>query len=97
MFSGLTNQVTSWMGTTKGEQPDEEVPQPDGVAGMAGLTVTDEQPDPSLANVEQAQEIVDPDASRFEYFLFLFLICSVFSIDFIFYEKKRTTIVTLIA
>lgn len=27
MFSGLTNQVTSWMGAVKGEN-DEDVPQP---------------------------------------------------------------------
>ena len=28
MFSGLTNQVTSWMGAVKGEPQDEEVPAP---------------------------------------------------------------------
>ncbi|CAG9793184.1 unnamed protein product [Diatraea saccharalis] len=28
MFSGLTNQVTSWMGAAKGEPQDEEVPTP---------------------------------------------------------------------
>lgn len=28
MFSGLSNQVTSWMGTVKGEPQDEEVPTP---------------------------------------------------------------------
>lgn len=28
MFSGITNQVTSWMGAAKGEPQDEEVPTP---------------------------------------------------------------------
>ncbi len=28
MFSGLSNQVTSWMGSVKGEPQDEEVPTP---------------------------------------------------------------------
>lgn len=28
MFSGISNQVTSWMGTVKGEPQDEEVPTP---------------------------------------------------------------------
>lgn len=28
MFSGLSNQVTSWMGAVKGEPQDEEVPTP---------------------------------------------------------------------
>lgn len=26
MFSGISNQVTSWMGSVKGEPQDEEVP-----------------------------------------------------------------------
>lgn len=67
MFSGLTNQVTSWMGAVKGEN-DEEVPQPPPGAG------TEEPLDQSLANVEQAQavqETVDPDdpnkANRFDF------------------------------
>lgn len=28
MFSGLSNQVTSWMGNVKGEPQDEDVPTP---------------------------------------------------------------------
>lgn len=28
MFSGITNQVSSWMGAAKGEPQDEEVPTP---------------------------------------------------------------------
>lgn len=28
MFSGFSNQVTSWMGAVKGEPHDEEVPSP---------------------------------------------------------------------
>lgn len=28
MFSGISNQVTSWMGSVKGEPQDEEVPTP---------------------------------------------------------------------
>ena len=28
MFSGLSNQVTSWMGSVKGEPQDEDVPTP---------------------------------------------------------------------
>lgn len=66
MFSGLTNQVTSWMGAAK----DEEVPQPAGGAAVA----IDEQVDPSLASgpgvsagIEATGENVgaDGDASRF--------------------------------
>lgn len=33
MFSGLTNQVSSWMGAAKGEPQDEEVPTPTKEAG----------------------------------------------------------------
>lgn len=40
MFSGLTNQVSSWMGAAKGEPQDEEVPTPTkdatGEAGVEG-------------------------------------------------------------
>lgn len=32
MFSGLTNQVSSWIGAAKGEPQDEEVPVADGNA-----------------------------------------------------------------
>lgn len=28
MFSGISNQVTSWMGSVKGEPQDEDVPTP---------------------------------------------------------------------
>lgn len=28
MFSGISNQVNSWMGSVKGEPQDEEVPTP---------------------------------------------------------------------
>lgn len=28
MFAGLTNQVSSWMGSAKGEHHDEQVPTP---------------------------------------------------------------------
>ncbi|XP_053671037.1 synapse-associated protein of 47 kDa [Anopheles nili] len=37
MFSGLTNQVTSWIGAAKGEPQDEEVPTP---PNSASTTVT---------------------------------------------------------
>lgn len=33
MFSGLTNQVSSWMGAAKGEPQDEDVPTPTKEAG----------------------------------------------------------------
>ncbi|KAJ2954943.1 hypothetical protein O0L34_g3274 [Tuta absoluta] len=35
MFSGLTNQVSSWMGAAKGEPQDEEVPTPTREANAA--------------------------------------------------------------
>ncbi|XP_052750913.1 synapse-associated protein of 47 kDa isoform X2 [Galleria mellonella] len=38
MFSGLTNQVSSWMGAAKGEPQDEEVPTPTKDATAAGET-----------------------------------------------------------
>lgn len=36
MFSGLTNQVSSWMGAAKGEPQDEEVPTPTKDIGDGG-------------------------------------------------------------
>lgn len=50
MFSGLTNQMSSWMGAVKGDQ-DEEVPQP--VGGAAG---SEEQPQPPQ-EAPQATEV----------------------------------------
>ncbi|XP_050679507.1 synapse-associated protein of 47 kDa isoform X3 [Leptidea sinapis] len=38
MFSGLTNQVSSWMGAAKGEPQDEEVPTPTKEATVAEPT-----------------------------------------------------------
>ncbi|GBP71750.1 Synapse-associated protein of 47 kDa [Eumeta japonica] len=38
MFSGLTNQVSSWMGAAKGEPQDEEVPTPTKDAEASGDT-----------------------------------------------------------
>lgn len=35
MFSGLTNQVSSWIGAAKGEPQDEEVPTPPNSAATA--------------------------------------------------------------
>lgn len=53
MFSGLTNQVTSWMGAVKGEQGDEEVPQPAGGSGEPSDLQT--QPEEGGGGVDQAQ------------------------------------------
>lgn len=53
MFSGLTNQVTSWMGAVKGEQGDEEVPQPAGGASEPSDLQT--QPEEGGGSVDQAQ------------------------------------------
>lgn len=36
MFSGLTNQVSSWMGTAKGEQ-EEKVPTPTADDGSVNI------------------------------------------------------------
>lgn len=38
MFSGLTNQVSSWIGAAKGEPQDEEVPTPPNSAATATTT-----------------------------------------------------------
>ncbi|XP_058821815.1 synapse-associated protein of 47 kDa isoform X3 [Topomyia yanbarensis] len=38
MFSGLTNQVSSWIGAAKGEPQDEEVPTPPNSASTATAT-----------------------------------------------------------
>ncbi|XP_055607569.1 synapse-associated protein of 47 kDa isoform X3 [Uranotaenia lowii] len=40
MFSGLTNQVSSWIGAAKGEPQDEEVPTPPNSAATAPATAT---------------------------------------------------------
>lgn len=70
MFSGLTNQVNSWMGSGK----DEEVPQPTG-----GAAVAEEQPDPVLANVDVAEEgLINPEASRFDWCPLLYFYSSFF-------------------
>lgn len=49
MFSGLTNQVTSWMGAVKGEQGDEDVAQATGETSDIRT-----QPDENVG-AEQAQ------------------------------------------
>lgn len=48
MFSGLTNQVSSWMGAVKG---DEEVPPPTGEQGE----LQNPQGDVGNVDVDQAQ------------------------------------------
>lgn len=53
MFSGLTNQVTSWMGAVKGEQGDEEVPQPPGTGEPSDLQTQPEEG--AGVGVDQAQ------------------------------------------
>lgn len=40
MFSGLTNQVSSWIGAAKGEPQDEEVPTPPNSAATATVAPT---------------------------------------------------------
>ncbi|XP_052890687.1 synapse-associated protein of 47 kDa isoform X1 [Anopheles moucheti] len=40
MFSGLTNQVTSWIGAAKGEPQDEEVPTPPNSAATTATATT---------------------------------------------------------
>lgn len=37
MFSGLTNQVSSWMGATKGEQ-EEKIPTPTAEQGAESIS-----------------------------------------------------------
>lgn len=44
MFSGLTNQVSSWIGAAKGEPQDEEVPTPPNSAATATTTTTTAPP-----------------------------------------------------
>ncbi|XP_062555829.1 synapse-associated protein of 47 kDa isoform X2 [Armigeres subalbatus] len=44
MFSGLTNQVSSWIGAAKGEPQDEEVPTPPNSAATATTTTTTTAP-----------------------------------------------------
>lgn len=48
MFSGLTNQMSSWMGAVKG---DEDVPQPTGEPGDVNIQAGDG----SNIDVDQAQ------------------------------------------
>lgn len=57
MFSGLSNQVTSWIGAAKGEPQDEEVPAPaasqvtDPAESAAAYSAQDQVPldvDPTL-------------------------------------------------
>ncbi|XP_065073842.1 synapse-associated protein of 47 kDa isoform X3 [Ochlerotatus camptorhynchus] len=56
MFSGLTNQVSSWIGAAKGEPQDEEVPTPPNSAATATTTTTTAAP---VADTASAVPIVD--------------------------------------
>ncbi|XP_053615869.1 synapse-associated protein of 47 kDa isoform X4 [Plodia interpunctella] len=47
MFSGLTNQVSSWMGAAKGEPQDEEVPTPTKDATAEAATAEGEKQSPT--------------------------------------------------
>lgn len=54
MFSGLTNQVSSWMGSAKGDQ-EEQVPTPTDV-------------DPQATNVNPGETSTNPEDSRYDIF-----------------------------
>lgn len=55
MFSGLTNQVTSWIGQAKGEPQDEEVPAP-----PAGMEQTEQvEPQPMSPQAQHSSELTE--------------------------------------
>ncbi|XP_062712123.1 synapse-associated protein of 47 kDa isoform X8 [Aedes albopictus] len=54
MFSGLTNQVSSWIGAAKGEPQDEEVPTPPNSAATATTTTTTTAPPQAGADTAAA-------------------------------------------
>lgn len=56
MFSGLTNQVSSWIGAAKGEPQDEEVPTPPNSAATATTTAATTAP---VADTASAVPIID--------------------------------------
>lgn len=55
MFSGFSNQVTSWMGAVKGEPHDEEVPSP---------TVQQSSSSEPQQQQQQPQQSSDPQNSQ---------------------------------
>lgn len=61
MFSGLTNQVSSWIGAAKGEPQDEEVPTPPNSAATATVapTVSATTVDTSAASAAAAAPVGD--------------------------------------
>ncbi|KAG7309479.1 hypothetical protein JYU34_005447 [Plutella xylostella] len=52
MFSGLTNQVSSWMGAAKGEPQDEEVPTPTKEAGEPSVEGEKQSPTKGASKLE---------------------------------------------
>lgn len=59
MFSGLTNQVSSWMGAVKGDPHDEEVPTP---PNTASAVASDPQPSSVQPEPEKHESPVDTTA-----------------------------------
>lgn len=70
MFSGLTNQVTSWMGNVKG---DEEAAAP-GADTAAPTAAVQPEYDPNVGTGEQPVDGEDPKRQVFFCYI-LFQIC----------------------
>lgn len=61
MFSGLSNQVTSWMGAVKGEPQDEEVPTPTVIPQNDTEQVVEEIPSEPQQLLEEVPIAVEGD------------------------------------
>lgn len=77
MFSGLTNQVSSWMGQVKGgENHDEEVPTPTVVQSSEPLEQT-QSPQQQHQNLMEPQEenvALGDEENKKERFVIFFLL-----------------------
>lgn len=68
MFSGLTNQMNSWMGAVKGEgEGGEAPPQNVDAQQIPSEIATDVTAEPSFENVPVGEEGEDAKASRLLY------------------------------
>lgn len=76
MFSGFSNQVTSWMGAVKGEPHDEEVPTPTPQQGVEPPAAIQPEPQSSSQTLEDVPITINEgeegvNVQRFVKFIFL--------------------------
>lgn len=75
MFSGLTNQMSSWMGSVKGEPQDEEVPTPTGMENPKSseqmLSSQQQQPLEEVPVAEDVLEGAVDEAGKIQRYVFI--------------------------